>query len=383
MKTISQNPDRYSKQGDSWVISANGDSPNKGVKPLTLTTTPLPFTLKPYLKSNGIIVKAGEHYLISEVTLKEITNSANPHYDTKQNGVVMVKKKGVKIGVTIPIIEVKIDGLQKLGSERDIRNRNAGIASVDYIYETEKIDGVPKGIIDQINYTLVQDMERPMDTFSVMELALGDDTTVYNVEPLNVATTQEEGKLDKLKMEIFLKDINARLKILNNDFNMIKGVFLEGKEPTMLGKVDITKKAETNPPEDTTQIVYKYSTLSGIQTSASQQIADAAAAAKKAADEAAAKAAALAKEVARPDRVRKLQMRKRTDFDANTIPVYKLDPSLGNAGKIIVLIREGDIFYGYFLKDYKGGKIWVVYEANKTTLIGYGNADSNDFVDEI
>jgi hypothetical protein len=383
MKTISQNPDRYSKQGDSWVISANADSANKGVKPLTFTPVPLPFTLKPYLKSNGIIVKAGEHYLISEVTLKEITSSANPHYDTKQNGVVMVKKKGVKIGVTIPIIEVKIDGLQKLGSERDIRNRNAGIASVDYIYETEKIDGVPKGLIDQINYTLVQGMERPMDTFSVMELQLGDDTTVYNVEPLNVATTQEEGKLDKLKMEIFLKDINARLKILNNDFNMIKGVFLEGKEPTMLGKVDITKKAETNPPEDTTQIVYKYSTLSGIQTSASQQIADAAAAAKKAADEAAAKAAALAKEVARPDRVRKLQMRKNVDFQANTIPVYKLDPSLGNAGKIIVFIREGDIFYGYFLKDYKGGKIWVVYEANKTTLIGYGTADSNDFVDEI
>ena len=383
MKTISQNPDRYSKQGDSWVISANGDSPNKGVKPLTLTTTPLPFTLKPYLKSNGIIVKAGEHYLISEVTLKEITNSANPHYDAKQNGVVLVKKKGVKIGVTIPIIEVKIDGLQKLGSERDIRNRNAGIASVDYIYETEKIDGVPKGLIDQINYTLVQDMERPMDTFSVMELQLGDDTTVYNVEPLNVATTQEEGRLDKLKMEIFLKDINARLKILNNDFNMIKGVFLEGKEPTMLGKVDITKKAETNPPEDTTQIVYKYSTLSGIQTSASQQIADAAAAAKKAADEAAAKADAAAKELARPDRVRKLQMRQRTDFKANTIPVYKLDPSLGNAGKMIVVIREGDIFYGYFLKDYKGGKIWVVYEPDMKTLIGYGNADSNDFVDEI
>ena len=383
MKTISQNPDRYSKQGDSWVISANGDSPNKGVKPLTLTTTPLPFTLKPYLKSNGIIVKAGEHYLISQVTLNEIKNSANPHYDTKENGVVMVKDKGVKIGKTIPIIEINTSNFIALGSERDIRNKNAGIASVDYIYEGELIDGVPKGLIDQINYTLVQNIDRPEDTFSVMELQLGDDTTVYNVEPLNVATTQEEGKLDKLKMEIFLKDINARLKILNNDFNMIKGVFLEGKEPTMLGKVDITKKAETNPPEDTTQIVYKYSTLSGIQTSASQQIADAAAAAKKAADEAAAKAAALAKEVARPDRVRKLQMRKKGDFKANTIPVYKLDPSLGNAGKIIVFIREGDIFYGYFLKDYKGGKIWVVYEPNKTTLIGYGNADANDFVDEI
>ena len=79
IKTISQNPDRYSKVASSWVISANSDSPNKGVTPLTLTTPPLPFTLKAYLLSDGIIVKAGEHYLISQVTLNEIENSANPH----------------------------------------------------------------------------------------------------------------------------------------------------------------------------------------------------------------------------------------------------------------------------------------------------------------
>lgn len=385
MKTISQNPDRYSKQGNNWVISANQDSLNKGVKPLTLIPITLPFTLKPYLKSNGIIVKAGEHYLISETTLKEITNSTNPHYDIKQNGVVIVKSKEVKVGKTIPIIEVKVDGLQKLGSERDVRNRNAGIASVDYIYEGPKIDGVPKGLIDQINYTLVQDIDRPMDTFSVMELQLGDDNTVYNVEPLNVATTQEEGRLDKFKIEVFLKDINARLKILSTDFNMIKGVFLEGKEPTMLGKIDVTKKAETNPPEDTSQIVYKYSTLSGIQVSAQQQIADAAAAAKKAADDAAAKADAAAKELARPDRVRKLKLRG-TPLKSNSIIVTKLDEAKGMnqpGNSIVRRIRENDIFYGYFLKDFRDGKQWAVYESDMKTFVGYGNADSNDFVDEI
>ena len=274
MKTISQNPDRYSKQGDSWVISANGDSPNKGVKPLTLTTTPLPFTLKPYLKSNGIIVKAGEHYLISQVTLNEIETSANPHYDIKQNGVVIVKDKEVKVGKTIPIIEITIDNLSTIGDGRDIRNRNAGIASVDYIYEGEKIDGVPKGLIDQINYTLVQDIDRPMDTFSVMELNLGDDETVYNIEPLNVATAQVDGKLDNTKLEIFLKDVNARLKILKEDFYMIKGVFLEGKEPTTLGRVNLEIMAETNPPEESNQIVYKYSTTTGVQTTPTQTVAE-------------------------------------------------------------------------------------------------------------
>jgi len=269
MKTISQNPDRYSKQGDSWVISAS-----KEVKPITLTPTTLPFTLKPYLKSNGIIVKAGEYYLISESTLKEITNSTNPHYDIKQNGVVMVKDKEVKVGKTIPIIEITINNLSTIGDERDIRNRNAGIASVDYIYEGEKLDGVPKGLIDQINYTLSPDIDRPMDKFSVYALELGDDTSVYNILPLNVSTAQVDGILDKVKLETFLSDIKSRLKILNEDFNMIKGVFLEGKEPSTLGRVNLELKAETNPKEETTQIVYKYSTTTGVQSTPQQTTAE-------------------------------------------------------------------------------------------------------------
>ena len=274
MKTISQNPDRYSKQGDSWVISANGDSPNKGVTPLTLTTITLPFTLKPYLKSNGIIVKAGEHYLISQVTLNEIETSANPHYDIKQNGVVIVKDKEVKVGKTIPIIEITIDNLSTIGDGRDIRNRNAGIASVDYIYEGEMLDGVPKGLIDQINYTIVQDIDRPMDKFSIYELQLGDDVSVYNILPLNVSTAQVDGTLDKGKLNTFLSDIKTRLKILNEDFNMIKGVFLEGKEPSTLGRVNLEIMAETNPAEESNQIVYKYSTTTGVQTTPQQTTAE-------------------------------------------------------------------------------------------------------------
>ena len=274
MKTISQNPDRYSKVGNNWVISANGDSPNKGVTPLTLTPTPLPFTLKPYLKGDGVIIKAGEHYLISQNTLNEIETSLNPHYDTKQNGIVIVKKKNVQIGQTIPIIEINISNLQIIGKDRDIRNRQAGIASVEYIYEGESIDGVPKNLIDQINYTIVQNIDRPMDKFSVWALELGDDESVYNIEPLNVATTQVDGILDKTKVETFLFDINKRLKILRDDFNMIKGVFLEAKEPKNLGKVSVQLKAETNPPEETNQIVYKYTTTTGVQTTPQQKAAE-------------------------------------------------------------------------------------------------------------
>jgi hypothetical protein len=219
-------------------------------------------------------VKAGEHYLISQVTLNEIETSANPHYDIKQNGVVIVKDKEVKIGKTIPIIEITIDNLSTIGDGRDIRNRNAGIASVDYIYEGEKIDGVPKGLIDQINYTIVQNIDRPMDKFSIYELQLGDDVSVYNILPLNVSTAQQDGTLDKGKLNTFLSDISNRLKILRTDFNMIKGVFLEGKEPTTLGRVNLEIMAETNPAEESNQIVYKYSTTTGVQTTPQQTTAE-------------------------------------------------------------------------------------------------------------
>ena len=49
MKTISQNPDRYSKVGSSWVISASKD-----IKPIYLPIGVSLTNLKPVIKANGI-----------------------------------------------------------------------------------------------------------------------------------------------------------------------------------------------------------------------------------------------------------------------------------------------------------------------------------------
>jgi hypothetical protein len=79
-----------------------------------------------------------------------------------------------------------------------------------------------------------------------------------------------------------------------------------------------------------------------------------------------------------------LRMRKKRDLRNNTIPVWTNDPTAGNKGARKRLIKEGDTFWGYFFKDWDHGqKIWAVYEADKTTIIGYGVADRNDFVDPI
>jgi hypothetical protein len=216
-----------------------------------------------------------------------------------------------------------------------------------------------------------------------------------------------DGKLDNTKLEVFLKDVNARLKILKEDFYMIKGVFLEGKEPATLGKVTITLKAETNPKEETGQIVYKYSTLSGIQTSASQLIADAAAAAQKAADDAKQAIIDLAakKEADLLAKVKHYKLKPEKNpylfygspfyRPRSTMPIWDTDDKIKStknlsifagqrSGSIIKTIKENDTLYGYFLRDdYNGSKIWVVMNADKKSIFGYAYATKHDITEEI
>ena len=106
MKTISQNPDRYSKVGNSWVISASKD-----ITPITLPIGASLTNLKPLIKADGIIVKLDEDYLCSLNTLNLIKESNNPHYDIIQNGMVKVKDKEVIVGSTIKIIELNLNSL--------------------------------------------------------------------------------------------------------------------------------------------------------------------------------------------------------------------------------------------------------------------------------
>ena len=67
MKTISQNPDRYSKQGTNWVVSASPD-----IVPIYLPIGVELQNLKPLIKASGIVVKVGENYLCSLETLNLI-----------------------------------------------------------------------------------------------------------------------------------------------------------------------------------------------------------------------------------------------------------------------------------------------------------------------
>lgn len=384
VKTISQNPDRYSKVGTQWIISANGDSPNKGVTPLTFTPTPLPFTLKPYLNGDGIIIKAGEHYLISKNTLNTIISSNNPHYDIKLNGVIVWRGKQSKLGQTIPIIEIDVTRLPNLASERDIRNKKAGVNNVEYIYEGDLIDGVPTNLIEQINYTLNQDIDRPMDKFSIWELQLGDDKGVYSIEALKVETAQQDGLLDKTKLQTFLSQTGTRLEQLRKDFNMIKDVFYNGAAPDNLGSVTLSLQALTNPPEDDVPVVFKYSTIIDYQDTP-QQAAASNAASSSLSDSTPTPAPAT---VILPT-IEKWRLRKKRDGQKNGMGIYpttnvKNFNVYGKADTRKGIIREGETFTGYKFKtlDNLGFAIWAIQSAPDATPTGYAFQGRGDSVDK-
>jgi len=222
----------------TWIISASTE-----VKPLIINEGS-PLDLKPLLEVEGIVVKILGSYLISPVTLSKIKEYNNPHYAIVQNGEV----NKTPMGKTIPIIELNTEPLGKLGESRDANNRFAAVKSVDYNYETETINGIPKGLLQQINYTLKEKGTRPADTFSIWDLGLTGD---YSIEALTVQTAQEDGSLDKGKLDAFTSGISGRLEILRNDFNSIKEIFYNGKNPSSAtNSYSFTKVANVEDMDD-------------------------------------------------------------------------------------------------------------------------------------
>ena len=257
MKTISQNPDRYSKVASNWVISASKD-----IKPINLPIGVPLQNLKPLIIADGIIVKVGEDYLCSLTTLNEIKESNNPHYDIVENGKIMVKDKEVGIGKTIKIIELDISRLQSIAELQDTKGIKAGVSSVDYIYEGDKTDGVSNNLITQINYTLNKDSVRGLDVYNLYYLKLAP-AEAYSLTALETVKQPDGELLDMSKLKVFTDGIRERLTLLRTDFNMIKEMFFNGTIPFNIGKVEITAQSLSDPlqqllgAKDYHQVIFK------------------------------------------------------------------------------------------------------------------------------
>jgi hypothetical protein len=240
MATLNTNSQRYSKGTNGWVISAGG-----GVPPLTIPFAPplIPAPL-PLLEVDGIIVNIDGVNVCSPQTLTDITEaevSGNFHYSPLKVGPV----NGVMLGGTIPIIKITTTGLAIKGEERDIKNRNAGVDSVDYLYEGELVSGIPKSVLEQVNYFLNPNKDTPpADVFTLWNWKFAGD---YAIDVLVTATKQRDNFLNRAKMEEFMMGVNDRLKLLREDFNAIKYVFFNATLPPNNGTTTISKVAN---PED-------------------------------------------------------------------------------------------------------------------------------------
>jgi len=259
-KPINQNEERYITKSDRYQISATSS-----IKPLDLPFGEMPENLLPVLEVDGIIVNVGEYRLISQATLDTIKESNNPHYDIKDNGEV----KGKKIGQTIPSITIDMDKLSSVIKERDIQNRIAGVTDVEYVTEGALIEEtlIPLNLIQQINYTLNQDVNRPMDTYTLAELQLSDESN-YDLTGIEIVTRQSDEEIfDNTKLEVFLADIKTRMQALGKDFDTIKDIHYSGLIPNDVDTFSITKMATAEDVQeaDDFQIVYKSSKLVSVK----------------------------------------------------------------------------------------------------------------------
>lgn len=264
-----QNPDRYIRTNDGWLVSSVSDSPNGNINgeivPITIPKgEAIPnSSIYTVLEVDGIVIQIDDKYLVSPNTMIGIGASNNPHWDYQQNGSIM----GKPIGSSIPIIKIDVSKLMKSGEEQDQKIINAGVESVEYIYETEQEMGIPTGLINQLNYTLKEGAQRPGDSFSLWDMNLGDDT-LYSIQSLNVSTAQEDGKLDTVKLQEFLRSIGDRLTQLRRDFNSIKGTFYNGVPPINKGKIQVQNRvASTEGTQDSAprQSVTKETEIVGVQ----------------------------------------------------------------------------------------------------------------------
>lgn len=400
MKTISQNPDRYSKQGDSWVISASKD-----IKPITLPIGVSLTNLKPLIKADGIIVKVGENYLCSLNTINLIKDSNNPHYDIVQNGMVKVKDKEVIVGKTIKIIELNLTNLTTIIDNRDVLNKNAGAIDVVYGPETGLVDGVPKGIIDQINYTLDETSQRPADEYSIFDFYSMVDYTNnpkalhYKITPLLVQTQQEDTVFDPAKLREYLIEVGNKLKLLEIDFNLIQDIFYEAKLPNNPMSYTETEQAMSDVDTNKHHTVRRYSRNNGSFEDNSlnktkTELEDSLEVTKQELEDSIneVKSELEVTDTPKPT-IEKWRLRKRRDGKVNGMGIYPT-ANFSNfnlaknqrADKKQGTIREGESFTGYLFKSMKYKKvtlnIWALQSTPDSPITGYAGQGLGDLVDK-
>ena len=194
--------------------------------------------------TGALLVELDNEYLISKRISLDLrdSNETNPHFSYRIHGEVRLplkddtgKEIGIKttpIGKTVPIIRVDVGALNKKIEEESIPLAKAGVADVVFISEDSN------KLLGQINFTLSPSAVREMDEYKLYDLNLNDDVYSNDAPPIEGLDT--DSKIDNEKLSKNLEEIDRRLQALNNDFNMIKEVYFNGKKPMGVIKDKVT-----------------------------------------------------------------------------------------------------------------------------------------------
>ena len=263
---LQQNPQRYFKRDNEYVINAGGSKP-----PVTIQILEddldiegvLPFDVK------GVIIYLRNYnrYLASEELVQTLAESVslNPHYTYKEHSKVL----GATMGRTIPIIP--IDTL-KILEEIEKQKGKIPFSGVKEV-EWEINDGDTSGLINQIIWTLSPTANKPLDTYKVFDLNLSAD---YSIDKIPVEPLDKDARIPEDKLANNIKIINDRLLQLNSDFQAIKDIFYFGKiTPTSTTKYTTLAAADSGD-DISVQVVSKSSTAVDKQPLVSTSVADAA-----------------------------------------------------------------------------------------------------------
>ena len=246
-RKLEKNPDRYVKIPMGWEVTAKPE--DKQAVPPYMISDGVTFGQKPtatkLLDDTGaLLVELDNEYLISKRISLDLrdSNETNPHFSYRIHGEVRLplkddtgKEIGIKttpIGKTVPIIRVDVGALNKKIEEESIPLAKAGVADVVFISEDSN------KLLGQINFTLSPSAVREMDEYKLYDLNLNDD--VYSNDAPPIEGLDADSKIDNEKLSKNLEEIDRRLQALNNDFNMIKEVYFNGKKPMGVIKDKVT-----------------------------------------------------------------------------------------------------------------------------------------------
>jgi hypothetical protein len=263
---IQQNPQRYSKKDNEYVINAGGTLP-----PVTIQVLEddldieglLPFDIK------GVIIYLRNYnrYLASNELLETLSDSVsnNPHYTYKEHSKVL----GATMGRTIPIISIDTLKILEEIEKQKAKISFSGVKDVEW----EINGGDTSGLIKQIIWTLSPSADKPKDTYRVFDLFLSAD---YSIDKIPIEPLDKDSRVDETKLANNIKVINDRLLQLNSDFQTIKDIFYFGKVlPTSTTKYTTLASADSGD-DISVQVVSKSSIAVDKQPLVSTSQADAA-----------------------------------------------------------------------------------------------------------